>query len=270
MAGQMRITLFFQQGDYGWTESYFPPSTDYTSATAFANLLAPIRVGLLAAGGSTPVMTGYRVSDDTVFRDALVQFFQPPLQGALSGNPLHPTTCLLLRLTATPLVRRPLYARGIPDSLMRADGSYIPGPALGAVNTLRNFLKGPPAWLVKTSLTSPLAQIFRLGNVTAPNNFTTIQPHGFNANDTVIVKGTSRHRNPVGIWKVGPGPGITTFTLVGVDLPADYAYVPLSLGVQLKTFTYQGITIVNDERITERATGRPFGVPRGRRSPHRV
>jgi hypothetical protein len=275
MAGQMRLTVFFQSGTYGWTETLFPgvPDGDYGAAIAAANIYCPVRQGLLAAGaGTAPVIVGYRVSDDTIFRDALVQFFQPPLAGSFSGVPETPFSCCLVRLVAGPLWRRPLYLRGIPSTIVHDDGSYNPIPTwVGQINLLRNLLVGPPAYRVKSTVTSPPQPIVRIQSIAPPNNVTTLTPMGLVPHQLIVIKGPSRHRNPVGLQIVGPIIVGNSFTLTGVDLPADYVYTPLlSLGAQIKALDYHPIVSVNDERITERKTGRPFGLPRGRRSPIRV
>jgi hypothetical protein len=275
MPGQMRLTVFFQSGTYGWTETLFPgvADGDYAAAVGAGSAYCAMRQGLLAAGaGTAPVIVGFRVSDDTIFRDALVQLFQPPLAGTFSGVPETPFSACLVRLVAGPLWRRPLYLRGIPSTIVRDDGSYNPIPTwIGQINLLRNMLVGPPAYRVKTTVASPPSQIFRIQSLTPPNNVTTLLPTGFIPNQLIVVKGASRHRNPIGLHSVGPLIIGNSFTLNGVDLPADYVYFPiLSLGVQAKNINYQPILAINDERITERKTGRPFGLPRGRRSPVRV
>lgn len=277
--GQMRVTVFFEAGEYGWTETLFPATTDYNQAQTMATAYCNVRAPLMASGSApAPGIIAFRVSDDSLFRDAFDQFFQPPLIGSASSGPLHPTTALLLRLTATALVRRPIYIRGIPADIMDNAGNYVPNfVTSGLINTYRNFLLATPGWKIRTTVSSPPRTIYSLASIVPPNSFTTTAPNGFNAGDVVIVKGSSRNRNPVGLWKVGPGPGLTNFILTGVDLPSNYTYVAGSLGVQLKIpatgltdLNYLAITEVTDERLTERRTGRPFGQPRGRRSPHRV
>ena len=156
---------------------------------------------------------------------------------------------------------------------MNDETFYTPTPGwLGLINQLRNFVLGSQGLAsIRTTVLSPPGPVVPIQAITPPNNFTTVAAHGFMAGDRVIIKGSSRRRNPTGIWTVGPTPGATTFTLTGVDLPADYVYYPvLSLGAQAKIVAYKPINFLQDERITERKTGRPFGAPRGRRSPHRV
>jgi hypothetical protein len=275
MAGQMRATIFFQDGDFGWTESFFPTVGlgDYAGAQTWAQQYAAVRLPLLCSlQGLGPVMLGYRVSDDTLFRDALVTLIQPPAPGGFSGQPASCFTALLVRLRAAPLFSRPLYLRGLPGSIIDVRTQYNPIPAwLGLFQSFRGFLLGQTGVNVKTTITDPPQRLFKISTINTPNLITTLAPHGFNAGDLVVIKGPARRHNPVGLWTVGPTPGLTTFTLNGCDLPADYVYSPpLSLSAQLKITSYKQVVSVIDERITERKTGRPFGAPRGRRSPHKV
>ena len=114
VVAHMKAQIFFQAGDFGWTETWWPNVTpgDYTAAVAWCNAYVPVRQGLLVAGDADfPCITGFRVSDDSIFRDVLVQLFQPPLLGTATGPGESVFTALLIRLVSGPLWRRPLYLR---------------------------------------------------------------------------------------------------------------------------------------------------------------
>jgi hypothetical protein len=272
-----RITVFFEEGEYGWTETLFNSAGSYLILQLQANAYCAARQQILTGGtpGFGPTIIGWRVSDDTVFRDAFVNLYQPPLAGLYSGTALHPTTALLLRLTATELSRRPLYLSGIPQDIMDANGNYFATPAwMIAMNTFKTFISNGN-WQVKGQLGAGEPVAFPLANIVAPNNFIAQGALPFVApgdlGKVLRVRGRRVNRNPIGLFKIltiEPPNGVH---LAGVDLPADYTYhPPLSCSLQLQTAQYNTITTCSDERLTERRRGRPFGGPRGRKSSVRL
>lgn len=272
-----RITVFFQEGEYGWTETLFNSAGSYLTLQLQANAYSAARQMLLCGGtpGFGPTIIGWRVSDDTVFRDAFVNFYQPPLAGLFTGTALHPTTALLMRLTATELSRRPLYLSGIPAEIMDANANYFPTPAWTvAINTFKTFITNGN-WQVKGQLGPTEPAALALSGINAPNLFVTQNAYPFVApadlGKVVRVRGRRINGNPVGLHRILNLTPPNGLTLAGVDLPADYHYSPpLSCSIQLQVAEYQTIQFCSDERLTERRRGRPFGLPRGRKSPVRA
>ena len=124
MANPLRITMFFDDGITGWSESHYDTvSTSLTNAVTFANQnLVPFRNQLLANG---PWLKYIRASYDNVFRDSQVIF--TPAPGTTHGgctyqnNPNWATqqaatewTCVLLRGVGGDLYRSLFYISGIP------------------------------------------------------------------------------------------------------------------------------------------------------------
>jgi hypothetical protein len=267
-----RITAFFQQGTYGWSETIFNTAPDYGTLLAAGLTYATQRAGFLGDGA---FLTEIRVSDDALYRDAFVRYFDPPLNGktgpAGPNQALPPNVALLLRLTSTEIYRRPLYMRGIPANIVDLHGKYAPTPAWTAgLNAFSVFLTTGSWQVLATQRTGLPTDRHALFQVSAPNNFTLTPPAPALAIGTVVrILGSSRNHNPVGLRKVVSIAGLI-YGLSGVDLPADYVYVPGSLSLEIVNRITTTITQVQPETITRRATGRPSGAPRGRRSAVRV
>jgi len=73
----IKVTMFFRMQNFGWTEShyYLAANAAIDSFDPAATALAKARAALLGAKGSdptqgAPVLTGVRISDDTIYRDS--------------------------------------------------------------------------------------------------------------------------------------------------------------------------------------------------------
>lgn len=109
-----KITLFFERGKYGWTETYYKttsvPADQVTNTPgAFDNACVAFR--------SSSVTWTYTRAEDV---DSPRKFFLQRINktGALEDKPDIPAATALITLRTTDGDQRPLYLRGIPDSLV--------------------------------------------------------------------------------------------------------------------------------------------------------
>lgn len=107
-----RVNFLFKHPLGGWSETYFTEEPSITSASVNAFILAPLRGKLLGVGAD---LIAYRVSDEGVTGDSEVTnnpAYTRILPSAASDTPWQTALC---RLNATPIYRRHLALRGIPD-----------------------------------------------------------------------------------------------------------------------------------------------------------
>lgn len=271
MPTNFKCNLFFGQGTYGWSETYYREEESYNACLEALDKLREKRIALLAKGASC---IGSRVSDDAFQNDG--QVLEPPNVPVEQVNDPNeagvdqPWTCLLLRLQAGPVYRRQLYIRGIPDEA-------VAFPFKQAENTVI----GKKWWTRMRGFTSLLTTSWRLK---------TMKRVGVGFNGTQLIT-------------VVPGVGLGTYVLT---LTADVGVAPNSLihlyrnarqsqwngnfrvietGVRTVTvyngranpaigqlkgkarildYQYPQITEALVVRWTHRDTGRPFDASRGR------
>ena len=268
MADRVRTTIFFKQGSYGWTETYFLPTTTLTNALLKAELLVSLRRALL---GDVSRITYVRVSDDEKFRDSLVRVQPPDLQTgpAGNGNPDPAYTSLLLRLEGGEEHRRQLYLRGIPDSVI-----VEPDPPIfeaGYTKFFKNFRTEliSQGWAFKVIKKPPaVPAVLITGFITAtPPVVTTGAAHNLTTGDNVLIRGVkgfeaNNGRGANGRWYVNVLTA-NSFEITGRLTPFG-AY--LGGGEIIKrVYGLIDVTAVELVRVTKRSTGRPFDSPRGRR-----
>jgi hypothetical protein len=119
-----KITIFFDAEartvGSGWTETWYSPAVDYSVLLSQAMDYVKVRKELLGIGAT---IIAVRVSDDTVFRDALTRAVQGKdgfgntyvNAGPDDHDPVQ--VSLLCRIEAGPLYRRSLMLSGLPDSV---------------------------------------------------------------------------------------------------------------------------------------------------------
>lgn len=113
----IRGTMFFNQEESGWTETYFRSGTSIASETANFIRLKDRRKDLLVGDAN---LIALRLSLEEVKRDARLIFFTLPSNGAWS-QALPVFNCLDVRLEAGTLYRRMIYMRGIPKRISDGD-----------------------------------------------------------------------------------------------------------------------------------------------------
>lgn len=111
----VKATLFFEVGKFGWTETYYSSLTDVATVLPIARSLAIQRSQLLT---EDVFITAVRVSKDNVKRDSLVTF---PARGdqkfkKAEGPTEIPHVCALVRIEGGDKYRRSLFLRGLGDT----------------------------------------------------------------------------------------------------------------------------------------------------------
>ena len=263
---QLRATFFFKDsGGYGWSETIHSTKPDLTACLAAASSLAAFRISCL---GGTSYLPFVRVSDDEVKRDSLI-FKVPPgdmFNTSAAGTSSDiANTSLTVRLSSTPLRRRTLYMRGIPDDVVKNSGLYTPSQNFqGAFDQWFIQLK-TDAWAIrgKSGVALPhtiglIAQNGTSGDIAV----TTLDPHGLAQNDTIVIRGVKGATALNGTWRVFHVTDTTNFTLKSQSI--------LKIWTGQGTVTKQAMDLLNitDGEImgvSHRIAGRPFDSHRGRR-----
>jgi hypothetical protein len=276
----LRVTMFFQDIEAGWSESHHDMlSTSLTAAISLAKTaLIPQRTNLLAAG---PWLKYIRASYDDTFRDAQV-FFNPPGFSKYGVPPFDNNpqwdnnesadswNAALLRGISGDLYRRQVYISGIPAYLM-TDFNDPFGDAIlvGAFLTYKETLVanyGFPVWQ-RDIQTYPLKSISFIAPSTVYGWVLTVPNHGFSlANGQRIFLSKSKYygqkfkyNGPYGLAAIIDQ---NTIALANFNPPVGNVYLAGYAQQQLKgTVPYTDMLL---ERFTHRKRGRPFDSPRGR------
>lgn len=263
----LRATFFFKDDqDYGWSETLFSTLTDIAVCRDRARLLVPFRVACLGTGVSLAYV---RVSDDYIKRDSLI-YAVPERSSKQSGLLLGPSdianTCLTIRLQASPLGRRTLSMRGIPDKEVANSGAYIPDADFNAALAAYFTQLTTQAWAIRSRvIPTPANKIANLvqNPVTGEITVSCQNAHGLTAGDPAVIRGCKGVSFVNGIWPVFStiGPNAFSFRsnrILGTYLgggtvaPLSYAVAPITSGQVI--------------RASHRIAGRPFDSHRGRRS----
>lgn len=295
----LKITMFFQLNGQGWSETYWNEETDPVALAndnqpvgAAADSIITQRLKLLSPLANC---THMRVSVDGKFRQEWgVDYPQPQGNGTatraflgivgVGAEPVLPPSVRVEVQTAatpvaSPIVKRRNYLGGVPGDLMTPNGQ------LNRAN---------PNWftILKDFFTAGKHRPFCLrtrGSVTTGKNLTQFTPSAdaysaqvapnvlANVVDTVGQVIISRVKEPHG-WNgvhraqtipdpINPGQFLLTIgprRKQGVTIPV---WNVIDGGVITAfTTTLVQITLVAAENLVKKSTGRPFGVPVGRRS----
>lgn len=281
MPRPLRITMFFTDGTYGWSESHYDiTAQDLTTAVNRANtVLVPARTALLAAG---PWLKYLRASFDDTFRDAQVIFTpQPPLNAANRYiNAPYWTTLdsgyvwnvALLRGVGGDLYRKQIYVSGIPypdlddTATPQGDSKLLAGfQFYSNALVLGNY--GFPVW-ARDVQTYPLRQITAMVStingtqITVPNHGFLNQP-GYRIYLSKIKYLYTSKLKINGPYLVGQIVDANNVILAGLNVPvANFTFIAGYAQQQKKDIAaYQSVLL---ERFTHRKRGRPFDSPRGR------
>jgi hypothetical protein len=272
-----KCSQFFTQGRFGWSESHYGTFADHATALAALDSLRQFRVQLFGKDISAtppadnPRLEFARVSLDTVAGDSLVSEYTDNAQ----VNPVDvgeadiPHTCLLVRLEAGTANRRSFFLRGLPDWVTKGGGQFISSGNFSA--RLRGFFSALVAPRSPFGIRVPTTPLVLAGTIDTANTVgvsnlvlvNTFAAHGLLVGDTIAIKGRGiawlrgRHRI---LGVTGP----TGFT-IDITRPAGQVIGQPKV-YKLNPFVVQPYTTWVPERITHRITGRPFDLPRGRRS----
>ena len=141
--------LFFQQG-YGWSNTWFMNTTaadPYADVLAKALVLAQKMQGIM---GNNTWINGWRVSDESIFRDVSLTFYGTGNVGLVgsNGQSAAPQNCLIYKhnpaTAGAPSAYRPF--RGLPVSMMQQGGIWTPTAGWTAANNSYRAQLAADAW----------------------------------------------------------------------------------------------------------------------------
>lgn len=262
-------TYLFNQGRYGWSESWYVDAATITDAAGYFSGVMTQRIKMLGRGARMEMI---RVSDVDIAGDSMIVL--APEDQITAATPVDtPWNCLLVRVESGALYRRSMWMRGAPDEwmLFSQNGSIIiPTDAKNALKAWSTKIinagfkfkvtqKGGPE-----TLPLPIGALAEdeNGRVVAQipgfagqvNDF--VQFKGYNGPDKKILNG--RHR----VVKVD-GASVT----VGIEFNTLFAPNANFGGKAVRKITlYTFVTSAFIERATSRRTGRAFFVRPGRSS----
>lgn len=260
----MRVSFFFEQGAYGWSESLHNLGASYTQVVLPTNTLRDARLALLPGSAKLSYL---RISDDESFRDSILLNEAAASQSLSTVPNSDPTfTANLIRISASPKVRRSLYMRPAFQGEGSNGDRVVNDPQWLTRYTLwRNLLlDSAQGWAVRffadsdtglniESVTNNTgALVFNIpGAGLAVDSF--FKARNFSAN--VKINGTYRI-----IAKTGDLYTVTPNKLAGATILI-YSYGK-AFTTARALLPVTGVTYI---RTTSRKTGRPFASPRGRR-----
>ena len=260
-----RVNYFYQDIlGKGWSETFFCTLTDYTSVMDRAKMLAPLLINLRGTGVN---QIEIRVSDDNVKRDSLV--YVAPTADQTTGFPGFEAgefsdACLLIRMSATPQYRRPLYLAGVPAMYIVNNGQWVPGSAWQAQYQLfvKEMFSGN--WGLKNQVipgsTNPITTFVGQGS-TPYVTFGTSVAHGFVEGTLVNIKGYRGALGLNGRHVVQGVPSLSSFTINSTQFNVQPKGIPYVYPI---TYALTPFTNLLQERIVRRKRGRPFDASRGR------
>lgn len=287
-----KITVFFGQDTYGWTETYYLRSTGVSDAlnsidpkTAPVGSLGELLLIRLNCLSISARMIRVRASDTQASQteDAL-DLENLPFDGRYTAvaKAAEEPISLLVRMsgvsTNAKVVHRNLYMAGLPEDIITGGVRYTPSAAwIGAIEAFKAVLKSSNwTWPTRPDRKDaiPIGQFLisldgrtvsvsppLLGNVVPASGRVIIRgmsfPRGWNGTHTAhnIIDPV----NPAVVdMYIGPGKHAR---------PSLPAWIPFYGGtIQLVSEILVNINRVNDERLVSHKRGRPFGEPVGRRS----
>lgn len=261
----LESTFFFKAGNYGWTESHAHSSDEFVDAQAASVLYVAAR---RAAMPQDVALTHFRIRDPLEFRNSRVYTVTGGGPGTLSaGEAENPFVALLIAGSSAPagnrVRQRRWYYRGFRDAIVDAD-TPVPITAdqteiNAALNSLvtngfgwMGYTDGTPADVIDVSLDAEKRPVLTvLGASFAVG--TRVRVRGLNI---PCLGGVYR------VLAVGAGGTITISGPVNLDIPPYYG----TGQIMTTEIQYYGYTSNEIIRAVDRATGRPFGLPVGRRA----
>lgn len=143
-----KVQFLFSLGRYGWSETYYCTTSNHTETEKKARELARIRAEGLA---ESVYIEAIRISDEDIKGDALLVPVQLGRRtAATSGKPPDvPQTSWYMRIQSANLYRRQLHIRGIPDEWTEAVTDFVTaGSAWAPADSLLKFATKYGAYLV--------------------------------------------------------------------------------------------------------------------------
>ena len=246
MAGPLRLTMFFDDGIYGWSESHYDTLSQTLEAAVqrCVSFLVPQRMALMAAG---PWLKYIRASYDNVFRDSQVFFTPtPPTNNAgqyannsqwKQTSASAPWTVALLRGVGGDLYRKSIYVSGVVYVDPTDIGQPTQDPFL--VQAFQNYQKvlingyGFPVWLRDLATFPPHVITAMVPNATANTVTLTVPNHNipnppgpgtrvFLSKMRYFAAGKVKVNGPFPIVNV---PDANTVVITNLNLPAGFLFL---------------------------------------------
>lgn len=257
-------TLFFRDRNIseGWSEQIYTIGDIPGSQTLLANQLSPRSIFL----ANDMEIHAYRsaVVGDT--KNSQTTKLQLPQRGQYNDGVNEAKDCILYLLKTAVASHRLMTFRGIPDGAIASDNLTDVGRAL--TPSIDSYVSGLIAaglvLKVKSAIAFPPIQIQAMANLTpgSPIGVTTVAAHGYEDGDIINLAGIRGYPYLLGRWLIQVT-GATTFVLTGSER---YNISSGRVGtVQAVVYAGQTVTKYGYDSVGTRATGRPFGQPRGKR-----
>lgn len=252
---RFKATMFFEQGATGWSESFYKDASSEVAIHADARDLASIRMG---CGNAILFCTFIRVEDIAAPGTASLKEVNLRPKNLFPAD--TPWQSLLIRILATDGSRRMFLMRGMPD-IMIFNGEFAPTAEYTAkLNLFLNAL-AVLSWRLKVVKKSNL--LLNVASVSTAGLMETVTPHSLTINSVVRFHRTYDTDGHLvsGDYRVSAVPTTTTANLV------NWSNVRSVTTGKVRKFEedYPAISGAEIRRAAKRNTGRPFGLPLGRR-----
>lgn len=260
----MRVSYLWHQTanrNYGWSENFWNTVNTFEAAEPLALKLRDILMGI---HGFTAVQGNIRLQMTTA--PFLTRLLRYPRTGnqAVADTDLAdlPTTALLLECTNEDGRTVRQWLRGIWDDVIKVSGIYTPtADFIGRITALYNELtRGAAGWSLRTK---DKAQAKKVIETLTATGLATVTGHGYQEGDKVRIYNSGMIRVDH-MWRVTV-PTANTFRLAGwTELNGLRPYNLVGL-VQKYVPVYDAIKRAIVDISASHKTGRPFGLPSGRR-----
>jgi hypothetical protein len=250
-----RATMFLQQGQAGWSESWYNDNSFLNTETYLAELVAS-RAPLMSP---TATIIGSRVSQVSppgVSRARTITF---PGSSALAAD--NPYQSLLTTVQAGGNEHRKFMLRGLPDA-RNAAGLYVPQTLYDSA--LSVFFGKLASRVFRIRIIDTDNPLVALVGITTAGVMTVTADQVWTAGQRIKLyrTNTTTGKNVSQVFTLGTPTSARVFPLIGW-LDGD---VVTKGYVRLYVFAYPQITgWINTFATRSRRVGRPFGLPVGRR-----
>lgn len=264
-----KVTLFFEMGKFGWSESLLNSAGDHTTALQRANQLLQVRSPIMA---KEVACTYIRVSDIAIKGDSRISI---PVAGGVKGmlglTADAPWNAALVRCDAGALYRRSLWVRGVTDQQVHVSptGQLVFDHALqqAAWDAFRaEIVNGN--WAMQALDKAAPGGLIANATTVAPIVCTSVGNHNLASGDKVTISNGKGMVYINGVWRITKLTD-TTFSLNDSDPPALPLYQLATANWRKHVPSVQDIDKCEVIRLVHRQTGRPFDSSRGRRSKRR-
>lgn len=268
-----KLTYFFQQDKYGWSETFYIEAVNLDAAktVATANSVVNARAALLAQNSAlgivNPSIEAVRISNIAVKRDAALYYLNVLGTYTTAGYADFPNTAILVSIKGkapgdtAERYRRSLYLRGQPDTLVINGGQFNPiGTWVANFNAWGSAIRAAGFGMMAKNVAPVPIVNSGMVNVGSDLEITTLVDHGFSVGDLVQIAGVLPKDIINGEFQVIPTSS-TKYKILGVNIVG----TPTWYGTSAKrTVSFIPFSSQLINRVGHRDTGRPFDTPVGR------